>query len=360
MSYDKYQVKEALSIEDIYDILFSLGAEPEMCGDYIVSRTICHNGEHEGSRKLFYYDSTQLFRCYTNCGTFDIFELLQKVKNLSLNDAIYYVVNFFNLQWKIQEIDDTDIIEDMNMVKHWQDLADIKINHEKVELPVISKDVLKYYPKPRIKNWEQDHITKDVCDYMGICYDPVTGGILIPHTDEQGNLIGIRRRTLIKDEEQYGKYRPWVCDGKMYNHPLGFNLYGYAQAKDNIARMRKAIIFEAEKSVLQSIEYLGLANDICVAVCGSYLTKYQLQMLLRAGANEIVVAFDADFDKVGDEKYYETIKKLKKVSEQYNGRAVFSYMFDRTGKLVHSKMSPSDGGKDIFMKLWRERFTVNG
>lgn len=361
MSYDKYQVKEALDIDDVYEILLSLGAEPEIKGDYIIAKTICHHHDdvENASRKLYYYSSTQLFRCFTHCGTFDIFELLQKVRGLDLNEAVYYVVNFFNLQWKIQELDDTDILEDVKITRHWKDLADIHINHELVTLPEIDGDILKHYPQPHIKSWEEEHISKDVCDFMGIRYDPVNGAVLIPHTDENGRLVGIRRRTLVQEEERWGKYRPWQHGATLYNHPLGFNLYGYDKAKENIRRVKVAMVVESEKATMQSIGYLGLANDICVAVCGSSISKYQLQMLERAGADEIVIAFDADFEKVGDEGYFRTIDKLKKISSQYNGRANFSYMFDKKGEFIHSKMSPTEAGKDVFMQLWRDRFTLN-
>ena len=184
MAYDKYEVKEALEIEDVYDILESLGAEPEIHGDYIVAKTICHGGD---SMKLYYYDNTKLLKCFTgDCGTMDIFELLQKVKHLDLNEAVYYVVNFFNLQYRLNEVDDTLLQEDWKIMRQWQELSAIKINQEKIILPEFDKDILRHYPQPHIKEWENQYISKEVCDYMGIRYGPVNGAIIIPHVDENG------------------------------------------------------------------------------------------------------------------------------------------------------------------------------
>ena len=76
-----------------------------MYSDYIVARTVCHDGDKHA---LYYYDNTQLFNCYTECGSFDVIELIQKVKGLDFNAAIYYLVNFFNLQWRLSENDDMD------------------------------------------------------------------------------------------------------------------------------------------------------------------------------------------------------------------------------------------------------------
>lgn len=359
MAYNKYQVKEALEIDDIYEILLSLGAEPEMHGNYIISKTICHNPDGGGSKKLYYYDSTQLFHCYTHCGSFDIFELLQKVKDLELNEAIYYVVTFFNLQWKINEIDDTDLLKDQKIIRHWQDLDELDVQSEKISLPEIDPHILDHYPRPRILNWEQDHIEKEVCDYMGICYDPEEGAILIPHRDEDGRLIGIRRRTLVKDEEKWGKYRPWKKGQKLYNHPLAFSWYGLYEAKDNIQETKTAVVFEAEKSVLAAIGYFGLKNNIAIAACGSNVSKYQVDTLRRLGVEEMCIAFDADYEKIGDDKYYQVVEKLRKINDRYNGWVRVSFMFDSSGKLLHSKMSPTDAGQEVFYKLWRERFTLN-
>ena len=99
--YNKEQVREALTIDDIFDILEELGAEPQYQKDNtLICKTICHNhGEdlHDASHKLYYYGANSLFQCYTQCGSFDIFELIQKVKGVDFDTAIFYVVNFFNL-----------------------------------------------------------------------------------------------------------------------------------------------------------------------------------------------------------------------------------------------------------------------
>ena len=82
MRYDKDQVKESLSIEDIHKILRELGSETyqtDSNGNPIY-RTVCHN-KTNGSFKLYYYHEAQQFHCYTECGdTFDIYELVIRTK----------------------------------------------------------------------------------------------------------------------------------------------------------------------------------------------------------------------------------------------------------------------------------------
>ena len=57
----------------------------------------------------------------------------------------------------------------------------------------------------------------------------------------------MRGRTVVEeDAERYGKYRPVSVNGTMYNHPLGLNLYNLNNSKDNIGKIKKAIVFEGE------------------------------------------------------------------------------------------------------------------
>ena len=70
--------------------------------------------------------------------------------------------------------------------------------------------------------WLKEGISQEVMDSYGIAFDPVMWGIVIPHYDINGKLIGIRERTLIKEEEINGKYKPAILNYQMYNHPLRF------------------------------------------------------------------------------------------------------------------------------------------
>lgn len=50
-----------------------------------------------------------------------------------------------------------------------------------------------------------------------------------------------------------------------------------------------------EKSCLLYASYFGMENDISVAVCGSSLSNYQIQLLLDLGIQELIIAFDKQF-----------------------------------------------------------------
>ena len=93
-------IKNSLTIDQIKELLYALGGEPVIKGELIMSRTFCHGGN---SHKLYYYDNTKLFRCYTECSdTFDVFDFIIKIKKLenieyTLMQSINFIINFFVL-----------------------------------------------------------------------------------------------------------------------------------------------------------------------------------------------------------------------------------------------------------------------
>ena len=378
MNYDKDEIKNSLTIEEVFSLVAEYGGEPEMRGDSIfVSKTICHNPLGEGSHKLYYYDNTKLFKCYTDCGSsFDIFELITKIKNNNnevklyqgreglivraweLYDAVDYIARYFNREQKNEDF--SNFQENLNDWKIFEKYEQIDIkndNKKRVELKKYSDKFLKNLPQPRILNWEKEGITPEVIRQHNIAFNPVTNGIIIPHYDINNNLIGIRERTLIKENEKYGKYRPSILNGEMFNHPLGFNLYNLNNSKDNIKQLEKVFVFEGEKSPLLYASYFGSDNDISVATCGFNLLSYQVELLINCGAKEIIIAFDKQFKEKGDKEWNQLIKKLYDIHSKYGAYVQISYLFDKEN-LLDYKMSPIDAGPDVFMKLFKERVII--
>ena len=83
ISFDKLKVREALTSDNIFDLLQEFGGDPNRSSFGFTSTTICHNPPGEGSRKLYYYENTGLFKCFTGCDEFfDIFQLVMKVSQI--------------------------------------------------------------------------------------------------------------------------------------------------------------------------------------------------------------------------------------------------------------------------------------
>ncbi len=375
--YDKDELKLNLSIEQVFDLVAELGGEPRMESGFFISKTICHNHAGEGSYKLYYYDNTKLFRCYTDCGTsFDIYELVRKIKNNSkdlksyynkegkvcyreweLFDAVEFVAIYYGYSPKTFDFQKTqEKLKDWEVLNNYEQINKDE-QEQRVELRIFDNKILQYLPRPRIITWEQEGIKKEVMDHRGIAYDPKNQGIVIPHYDINNQLVGIRERTLIKEEENFGKYRPAILNGVMYNHPLGFNLYNLNNSKDNIKIIKKVIVYEGEKSCLLYASYFGEENDISVACCGSSLITYQVKLLLSLGVKEIIVAFDKQFITIGDDEWKRWTKKLTDIHNKYGAYTQISFMFDRWD-LLQYKSSPIDEGKDTFMELFKRRIIL--
>lgn len=253
--YDKDELKENLTIEQVFELVAEFGGEPQMHNNFFVSKTICHNHIGEGSYKLYYYDNTKLFKCYTDCDdAFDIYELVRKQKIISTHEdwsllrAISYVAYYFGFSEKtfdFQELQSN--LEDWEKINNYERIKNIELKDQTVELKEFNDNILKNLPHPRIIPWEKEGIKKEILNNRGIAYDPKNQGIVIPHYDINERLIGIRERTLIKEEEQYGKYKPAILNGKIYNHPIGYNLYNINNSKNHIKEIKKAIVFEGKR-----------------------------------------------------------------------------------------------------------------
>lgn len=375
--YDKDELKLNLSIEQVFDLVAELGGEPRMESGFFISKTICHNHAGEGSYKLYYYDNTKLFRCYTDCGTsFDIYELVRKIKNNSkdlksyynkegkvcyreweLFDAVEFVAIYYGYSPKTFDFQKTqEKLKDWEVLNNYEQINKDE-QEQRVELRIFDNKILQYLPRPRIITWEQEGIKKEVMDHRGIAYDPKNQGIVIPHYDINNQLVGIRERTLIKEEENFGKYRPAILNGVMYNHPLGFNLYNLNNSKNNIKIIKKVIVYEGEKSSLLYASFFGEENDISVAVCGSSLITYQVKLLLSLGVEEIIIAFDKQFKEIGDEEWERWTKKLYDIHTKYGAYVQISYLFDKKD-LLDYKDSPVDKGKETFLKLFKNRIML--
>ena len=112
-----------------------------------------------------------------------------------------------------------------------------------------------------------------------------------------------------------------------------------------------------EKSCLLYKSYFGLDNDISVACCGSSLSAYQIELLRDCGAEEIIIAFDRQFQAIGDDEFKKLKNNLVKLHNKYKNFVNISLMFDKN-MITGYKNSPIDCGPDIFLKLFKERIVL--
>ena len=359
------EIKQYINPAHIISLLEELGGDPKYLNDNtIISRTVCHNGD---SKKLYYYIATKTFHCYTNCGTFDIFQLIRKVFNMEFTQSVYYIINKFNIPIASYEESSFSLsYSHMRKVEEEyfkskqiiRDKVDEGFSKGYVALKEFDDNILSRFMYPIIKPWEREGIDRTVIERAKIGYYPGGGQITIPHFDKDNRLVGIRGRQLGAEEaEMFGKYRPLYINKVLYNHPLGFNLYNLNNAQENIKKIQKAFVFESEKSTLLYQTYFGKDNDISVACCGSSLSDYQVQLLIDAGAREIIVAFDRQFQELEDEEFKRLVRKLTALNKRYKKIVGISFIFDKN-KITAYKSSPIDEGPTKFLELYKERIIL--
>ena len=364
--FDKIEIRNSLTTDNIFDLLQEWGGDPEYASFGILCATICHNRPGDGSKKLYYYDNTGLFRCYTGCDSyFDIFELTVKImkiqhdRDFDLNDAVRWIAQKFGLSGREEDGPDDDELEDWKYLANYNRIQDIEIKTNEVRLKEYDDDILtRFNYNVTIDPWLNEGISQLSIEQAQIGFYPGGDQITIPHFDADGRFIGLRGRTLCAEEgERYGKYRPMRINKQLYNHPLGMNLYNLNNSKNAIKVIKKAIVFEGEKSCLLYQSYFGLDNDISVACCGSSVSAYQIQLLIEAGAEEIVIAFDRQFKEIGDEEFQHLKRNLLKLREKHKNFVNISFIFDKN-MILDYKSSPIDEGKEKFLQLFKERIIL--
>ena len=364
--FDKLKIREALTLENIFDLLQEFGGDPGRESFGLTSTTICHNPPGEGSRKLYYYENTGLFKCFTGCDEyFDPFQLVIKVariqwqKDFDLNDAVRWIAQKFGFSGDHENRPEDEDLDDWKYLANYERIQDIAVKDNSIVLKEYEPEILERFNyNVKITPWLQEGITQAAIEQGRIGFYPGGDQITIPHFDKDGRFIGLRGRTVCAQEgELWGKYRPLKINKILYNHPLGMNLYNFNYSKDNIKIMKKAIIFEGEKSTLLYKSYFGLENDISVACCGSSVSAYQIQMLLDIGVEEIIIAFDRQFQEIGDEEFKHLKTNLLRLQSKYKNFATISFIFDKN-KLTDYKASPIDCGPQIFLQLFKERIIL--
>ena len=347
MSLDYRQIIEDLRDEDVFRLLSELGGDPIDSNDYILSKTICHHDNpEEANYKLYYYKNTHLFYCYSEDGAMSIFNFLKHYYDCRgieydwYNDILQVILN----------CSASDLTRGKDVYRSCRGDYEARKGKELEVYPNGIMDIfVKYYPV----EWLNDGISKEAMDKFGIRYSISRNKIIIPHYNIDGELIGIRGRTLDPVEaEEFGKYVPIQIEEKWYSHPLSMNLYGLDKTKENVKKTGTLFLFEAEKSVLQ-MESFDMPN-CAAATCGNKLNKFQIDLVMKSCApRNIVICYDNEEEK-GKDKYF---NELYKMCKKYSNYANMSFIYDKKG-LSKFKDSPSDNGQEIFEELLKGKVNV--
>lgn len=364
---DREELLELVTTEDIIQILEYLGSDSYRKDNQgnIYFQSVCHCSD---SHKLYYFSEYKIFKCFTTCGSMSLYDLIITVKNISFKEAFKYVCDFKGIS--------TTKINKKGLQKlelHNQDLDFLKIHlykkdKQNIKLPYYDRGILKLFNQYIPLSWSSEGISEEVAKCFDIGVYFTQNKAIIPHYDINGGLVGIRARSFNNwDIENGKKYMPITIQGLTYRYPMNFNLYGLFQNKENIKRYKKVIIFESEKSVLLYGSYYGQENNIALASSGMTISLYQRSLLLSLGVEEIIIAYDKQYqvelleqetvEKKVWKEYEGYVKRLIKISNIFIDYCNLSIIFTWDDRLRY-KDSPIDNGKKIFEELYKERHLI--
>lgn len=361
--HDKDLLKASLTIDDIKKLLHELGAEHTDYNEVkneLTANTICHNLSG-GSSKLIYYPNAEnpSFHCYTGCScSMDVYEVVRRnyaMKNieLSFTDIVNWVAEKsgrsfgFGYSVDVEDNGNNDEMEWLNRFK----------KKKPIEYPPLKEhsdrtlNVFEDYHHP---SFLEDNISHEAMSKFDIKFYAKTNSVIIPHRGVNGKLLGIRSRNLNEWEVEQGyKYIPTKVQGVTYSFPTQQSLFGLYQNQDVIRRLKKVILFESEKSVLQCEKYFP-NNNFAVALSGRNISQLQIDLLIQQGIEEIIIATDKMFKDLDSRLAEEDVKFIVRLGRRFTPYIRTYTLFD-TGGLLEYKDSPSDAGKEALISMMRNK-----
>ena len=357
-------IKNRLSVEDIIKFMAHFGARANerITNEEVKFQTVCH-AKIDNKYKLYYYIKSKNFYCYNSCGNIgDIFKLTEHILEVDSKEAFSYVCNFFNLSassnMEFIYNEDNWGLEDRE-VEVFECVSNKLENITFKPIPTVDSNIMNIFLKYQPGEWLSEGITEDTLIKYDIRYSLKQNAIVIPHHNINSELIGIRVRNLNEEIiEEFGKYNPLFIGSEMYNHKLGHNLYGLDKNIDYIKKVKKVLIVESEKAVLQMDSYFG-GKSIAVAICGSNFSKVQMKMLLDLGVEEFILGLDKQYSNVQEEELW--LKKIKKMIEPLlDLNVTVTRIWDRLdGGYLNHKDSPTDLGREVYVNLVKSRLNCN-
>ena len=358
------KILDMITTSDIVQLVSKFGI-PETSIRYynnqLIMPTGCHN-EIIGTakHKLYYYEDSKKFHCYTCCGSMNPFE---------------FVVQAYRTRGIKYSLPNAAIIIERIIQERLRDGFAIVTPPSNVKKEIEEdwhKSLTEYNPsimncfsrnKKYLKVWEKEGISFDAMDKFGIKFDMIRNRMVIPIYDDKGVFVGAKVRNFNQEDIENGrKYMPLIHNNEIYTYDKGKILYGLNFNKKNIKNAKRAIIFESEKStILYESLYVG---NKAVSIGGSNVSIYQTELLKQYKVETVVLALDNDYSLLPDEngeydKYFGLYKMLKEANKLDAKGFNVEIVYDWEQSFLENKDAPIDKGREIWNKLYRNRKNFN-
>jgi hypothetical protein len=358
------KILDMITTSDIVQLVSKFGI-PETSIRYynnqLIMPTGCHN-EIIGTakHKLYYYEDSKKFHCYTCCGSMNPFEFVVQAYRTrgikySLSNAAIIIERI--IQERLR--DGFAIVTPPSNVK-----KEIEEDWHK-SLTEYNPSIMNCFSRNKkyLKVWEKEGISFDAMDKFGIKFDMIRNRMVIPIYDDKGVFVGAKVRNFNQEDIENGrKYMPLIHNNEIYTYDKGKILYGLNFNKKNIKNAKRAIIFESEKStILYESLYVG---NKAVSIGGSNISIYQTELLKQYKVETVVLALDNDYSLLPNEngeydKYFGLYKMLKEANKLDAKGFNVEIVYDWEQSFLENKDAPIDKGREIWNKLYRNRKNFN-
>lgn len=353
----KNRILDKLNEESVINIMQRYGTRGRVGKDNTIwFRTVCHGGKKD---KLCYFTETKSFYCFTECGNLSIFDIVMRIEKCSFHDAIIKLLIFLNIDSRVGILHDVN--SDMKKISKYLEIKNKKRTIYEIEKPIDCQNELNYFENNVFyKGWVNENISIETQIKYQILWYELEKEIIIPHHNELGQVIGIRRRSLL---ENHVKYMPLTFKGetKKYTHSLNKNFYGLDKNIEYIKKIKKVVLVESEKGVMQSDTYYG-EDSYTLGTSGFNISNWHVNKLIELGVEEVILGFDKDFDVLdyseeNSDKFYKFIDRLVSLSRKLSPYFKTYVIQDRLG-LTGLKDSPFDKGKYVLEELMRNKIEI--
>jgi len=329
LSYQEllYKVYEDGNIETILDALGCHSVHFEQGGNLIVGAR--PDGDNRRSVQIKNIDN-----------------LRSSIRSRGIYGNIYSVIEYINDDYNTKHAYDFIMgvcgytkntkfmqtpLQRLNRIKRQRALI---LKHNK--LNSIDINILNQYIYGDIKQFTTDGISLEVLKEYDIGYDVTHKRITIPVYSIDGELCGIKGRTVdnIKNIKFLYLYR---CNQSK-------TLFNYHRSKNDCILDGEVCILESEKGCMQAKTF-EVYNTMGLGSSG--ISYRQLNILLELKV-DIVLCYDEGVD-------YNTITKT--YINFFKGKRNVYVMYDKNN-ILKSKESPTDNGREIWDKLYEQKTKI--